>query len=93
MGQVETPTTVVKPISVEKLLMPNIVVTVYTDYRLEMSYVYFPKNRPLKKKNLSFQSFSSGNYFVFIIAQPHRGDNIIAGNITNMPRRWRWCLG
>jgi hypothetical protein len=61
------------------------------DLRLAASH--FPKYRPFLKKNaLSFQSFSSGNYFVLIIAQSDRDDNIIAGNITNMPHLWRWYL-
>jgi hypothetical protein len=40
---------------------------------------HFPKNRPVQKKNLSFQSFSSGNHFVAIIAQNHWDVTIIAG--------------
>jgi hypothetical protein len=41
--------------------------------------LHFPKNRPVQKKNLSFQSFSSGNHFVAIIAQNHWDVTIIAG--------------
>jgi hypothetical protein len=40
---------------------------------------HLPKNSPVQKKNLSFQSFSSGNHFVAIIAQNHWDVTIIAG--------------
>ncbi len=103
MWQVETPATAVKPHQSVRnsfhLLRDGMTRMLRgrggdiwgNDLRLAASH--FPKYRPfLKKKNLSFQSFSSGNYFVFIITQPHRGDNIIVGNKTNMPHLRRWYL-